>query len=84
MNTQIYFQFMQESPKGVSLVLYTFDLPSSHDITTTTFADTSILAIDPSLNLNAIQHWLSLWRLKTNGSKGKPMSLSPVAEKPVP
>jgi hypothetical protein len=60
-------------------LLYTSDLPSSPDITTATFAeDTTILAIDPSPaiaspklqnNLHAIQHWLSLWRLKANGSK---------------
>jgi hypothetical protein len=51
-------------------LLYTSDLPSSPNITNTTFADnTAILAIDPSPtiasqklqnNLDAIQHWLSL------------------------
>jgi hypothetical protein len=74
---------MQESPKGVYLVHYSYllyisDLPFSPDITTATFTDdTTILAIDPSPaiasqkqnNLDVIQHWLSLWRLKANGSK---------------
>jgi hypothetical protein len=60
-------------------LFYTSDLTSSPDITTATFADdTAILAIDASPaiasqklqnNLDAIQHWLSLWRLKANGSK---------------
>jgi hypothetical protein len=64
-------------------LLYTSDLPSSPDITTTTFADdTAILAIDPSPtiashklhnNLDAIQHWLSLWQLKENVSKSSLM-----------
>jgi hypothetical protein len=79
MNTLTYFQFMQESTKVVPLVLYTSDLPSSPDITTTTVADdTAILAIHPNPaialqklqnNLDVIQHWLSLWRLKANGFK---------------
>jgi hypothetical protein len=47
-NTQTYFQFKQEFPKVVSLVLYTSDLPSSPDITTATSGYTTILAIDPN------------------------------------
>jgi hypothetical protein len=60
-------------------LLYTSDLPASPDTITTTFADdTVVLAKDPDptiashklqTNLLAIQHWLTKWRLKANGSK---------------
>jgi hypothetical protein len=59
--------------------LYTSNLPTSPEVTIATFADdTAILAIDlsPAIasqnlqnNFDAIQHWLSLWRLNANGSK---------------
>jgi hypothetical protein len=60
-------------------LLHTSDLTSSPDTTTATFADdTAVLAIDPNAvvasqklqnSLNTIHHWLSLWRLKENGTK---------------
>jgi hypothetical protein len=70
----------QGSIFGPSLyLLYTADLPTSADTTTTTFADdTAIVATDndPTIashklqtNLIANQKWLKMWRMKANGSK---------------
>lgn len=60
-------------------LLYTADLPTDSSVTTATFADdTAILAIhnDPIIasnhlqeNLNRIQKWLKLWRIKANETK---------------
>lgn len=60
-------------------LLYTADLPTKTGITTATFADdTAVLASheSPSLasqmlqnNLNEIQKWLQIWRIKANEAK---------------
>ena len=60
-------------------LLFTADLPTSHDSITATFADdTAILASDPNPtvasqklqnNLQAIHEWLTKWRLKVNSMK---------------
>jgi hypothetical protein len=60
-------------------LFYTSEFPPSPDTTTATFADdTAVLVIDPKAvaasqklqtSLDPIHHWLSLWRLKANGTK---------------
>jgi hypothetical protein len=67
-------------------LLYTSDLPTSPDTITATFADdTAVLASDPDptiashklqTSLIAIQHWLTKWRLKANGSKSMQSNIS--------
>jgi hypothetical protein len=51
-------------------LLYTSDLPSSPD-TIAIAIDLNAVAASKQLqtSLDAIHHWLSLWRLKANGSK---------------
>ena len=70
----------------VLYTLFTADLPGSKDVTTATYADdTAILAshVNPveasamlQVQLNAIQHWLTKWRIRASSAKSNHITFS--------